>query len=115
MTSSRQDGVEKNVGGDPVTTQEREIARKASGRGQPIEDPDEEVEAQLCPECGGQMCYERHDDVLEYKGQKRTVKTLGWWCSQCGEGILSGKPLLEHERAFLEWKAEVDCVRNEGS
>jgi HTH-type transcriptional regulator / antitoxin MqsA len=69
-----------------------------------------EVRTQPCPECGGVMKYEKHDDVLEYKGQTRTIKTLGWWCSRCGEGILTGEPLLAHEHAFQELKAEVDHV-----
>jgi hypothetical protein len=54
------------------------------------------------------MRYEKREDVLEYKGHRRVNKTLGWWCSRCGEGILAGKPLLAHERAFQELKAEVD-------
>jgi HTH-type transcriptional regulator/antitoxin MqsA len=65
---------------------------------------------QPCPECGGRMVYERHDDVLEYRGRKRTIKTLGWWCTKCGEGILTGEPLVRHEKAYLRLKAEVDGV-----
>jgi len=56
------------------------------------------------------MRYEKRDDVLEYKGHKRVIKTLGWWCTRCGEGILTGKPLLAHEKAFQELKAEVHRV-----
>lgn len=69
-----------------------------------------EVRTQPCPECGGVMRYEKHDDVLEYKGQKRTIKTLGWWCAECGEAILTGEALVAHEQAFQELKAEVDHV-----
>jgi HTH-type transcriptional regulator / antitoxin MqsA len=69
-----------------------------------------EVKTQSCPECGGLMRYEKHDDVLEYKGHKHTIKTLGWWCTKCGEAILSGEPLVRHERAFLQFKADVDGV-----
>lgn len=69
-----------------------------------------EVRTQPCPECGGVMKYEKHDDVLEYKEQTRTIKTLGWWCTKCGEGILTGELLLVHEQAFQEFKAEVDDV-----
>jgi HTH-type transcriptional regulator/antitoxin MqsA len=54
------------------------------------------------------MRYEKRDDGLEYKGHRRVIKTLGWWCSRCGEGILTGKPLLAHEKAFQELKADVD-------
>ncbi len=56
------------------------------------------------------MRYEKHDDVLEYGDRKRTIKTLGWWCTKCGEAILTGVPLVRHERAFLQLKAEVDGV-----
>jgi HTH-type transcriptional regulator/antitoxin MqsA len=68
------------------------------------------VKTQPCLECGGEMRYEKHDDVLTYRDQATTIKTLGWWCSKCGEAILTGEPLVEHERAFLEFKAEVDGV-----
>lgn len=63
-----------------------------------------------CPECGHPMRYEKHDDVLTYKGQSRTIKTLGWWCLHCGEAILSGEPLVAHEKAFQQFKAELDGV-----
>jgi HTH-type transcriptional regulator/antitoxin MqsA len=56
------------------------------------------------------MRYKRGDDVLDYKGTKKKIKTLGLWCESCGEAILTGEPLLAHERAFLELKAEVDDV-----
>jgi HTH-type transcriptional regulator/antitoxin MqsA len=68
------------------------------------------VKTQPCPECGGIMRHEKHDDVLEYKGESRTIKTLGWWCTRCGEAILTGEPLALHEKAFQQLKAEVDQV-----
>jgi HTH-type transcriptional regulator/antitoxin MqsA len=68
------------------------------------------VKTQQCPACGGEMRYEKHDDVLTYRGQTKTIKTLGWWCTSCEEAILTGEPLVEHERAFLELKAKVDGV-----
>jgi HTH-type transcriptional regulator/antitoxin MqsA len=70
----------------------------------------EKTRTQECPECGGTMKYEKHSDVLIYKGHKRTIETLGWWCTQCGEGILTGEPLLAHARAFQQLKSEVDNV-----
>jgi HTH-type transcriptional regulator/antitoxin MqsA len=69
-----------------------------------------QVKTQPCPECGSAMQYEKHDDVLEYLGKRRTIKTLGWWCTRCDEAILTGEPLVRHERAFLELKAVVDGV-----
>lgn len=68
------------------------------------------TKTQACPECGGLMRYEKHDDVLAYGGRKRTIKTLGWWCTKCGEAILTGEALVRHEKAFLQLKAEVDGV-----
>ena len=68
------------------------------------------TKTQPCPECGGKMRYEKHDDVLEHKGQDRIIKTLGWWCTKCGEGILSGDALVAHEKAYRDFKAEVDGV-----
>jgi HTH-type transcriptional regulator/antitoxin MqsA len=65
---------------------------------------------QTCPECGGVMRYEQHDDVLSYRGQKRTIKSWGFWCTSCGEGILTGEALVAHAKAFQEFKAEVDGV-----
>ena len=69
-----------------------------------------DVKTQSCPECGDLMRYEKHDDVLVYKGQSRTIKTLGWWCTKCDEAILTGEPLVAHEKAFQQFKAEVDGV-----
>ncbi len=69
-----------------------------------------EAKTQPCPECGGLMRHEKHEDVLVYKEQSRTIKTLGWWCTKCGEAILTGEPLVAHEKAFQQFKAEVDGV-----
>jgi HTH-type transcriptional regulator / antitoxin MqsA len=68
------------------------------------------IKKQPCPECGGEMRYKKQDDVLEYKGHRRTIKTLGWWCAKCGEGILYGDALVAHEKTFRHFKAEVDGV-----
>ncbi|MGO9832969.1 MAG: YgiT-type zinc finger protein [Polyangiaceae bacterium] len=40
---------------------------------------------QPCPECGGEMRYEKHSDEVTYLGHKRALDTLGWWCSKCGD------------------------------
>lgn len=69
-----------------------------------------EKKTQPCPECGGLMRFEKHADVLSYKDKTKTIKTVGWWCVECGEGILAGEGLASHEKAFLEFKAEVDEV-----
>jgi HTH-type transcriptional regulator / antitoxin MqsA len=65
---------------------------------------------QPCPECGDEMKYEKHADEVTYLGHTQALKTLGWWCSKCGEAILDGAALQARERALLELKAEVDGV-----
>lgn len=70
----------------------------------------QEAKTQACPECGGLMRYEEHNDALEHAGRKRTIKTLGWWCTKCGEAILTGDALVKHERTFLLLKASADGV-----
>jgi HTH-type transcriptional regulator/antitoxin MqsA len=56
------------------------------------------------------MRYETRPDVLTYKGHEKTIDTLAWWCTACDEAILTGEPLVEQEKAYLELKAEVDEV-----
>jgi HTH-type transcriptional regulator/antitoxin MqsA len=60
------------------------------------------------------MLYERRDDTLAYKGQERVTRTLGWWCTNCGEAIFAGKALLARDRAFVQLKAETDQVLGPG-
>jgi len=68
------------------------------------------AKTQACPICGGEMRFEKKDDEIRYKGHKKTVRTLGWWCSKCGEAILTGEPLRNRELAFQKLKARVDGV-----
>jgi HTH-type transcriptional regulator / antitoxin MqsA len=56
------------------------------------------------------MRWEKHDDVLTYQGHTRTIQSLGWWCTDCDEGILTGAALVAHAKAFANLKAEVDGV-----
>jgi YgiT-type zinc finger domain-containing protein len=64
-----------------------------------------------CSECGGCVRLERRPHILSYKGQQRTVETQAWWCTECGEGILSGSALRANESSFQELKASVEAVR----
>ena len=67
-------------------------------------------EKRPCPECGGLMRQEERDDVLTYKGHDKIIRSFGWWCTECGEGILDGAALALSEKAFVELKSEVDEV-----
>jgi YgiT-type zinc finger domain-containing protein len=61
-----------------------------------------------CPECGKPTEFTRKDETIEYKGQQKTISTLGWWCVSCGECVLGGEGLSERAKAFIDFKAEVD-------
>jgi HTH-type transcriptional regulator/antitoxin MqsA len=63
---------------------------------------------QPCPECGGKMTFKTKVEELNYKGYTTKVRTKGWWCASCGEGILDADALKASERAFLDLKAEVE-------
>lgn len=68
------------------------------------------MEEKGCVVCGGGMRWETREEVLSYQGRTKTIQSEGYWCQECGEGLLTGKALLESERAFMELKAEVDGV-----
>jgi HTH-type transcriptional regulator/antitoxin MqsA len=54
------------------------------------------------------MAFKTKAEELEYKGYTTKIRTTGWWCGSCGEGILDAEALKVSERAFLNLKAEVD-------
>ncbi len=65
---------------------------------------------QPCIECRGTMTFKTKADQLEYKGYTTTVRTKGWWCDTCGEGVVAGEALNASEKALMELKAEVDGI-----
>jgi HTH-type transcriptional regulator / antitoxin MqsA len=64
--------------------------------------------SQPCPECGGRMTFKAKTEQLEYKGHTTQIRSEGWWCASCGEGILEAEALKASERAFVDLKAKVD-------
>lgn len=69
-----------------------------------------EANSHRCPACGAAMVYEERPDTVEYRGRKREVPTLGWWCTSCEEATFTGEALVNNERVFQSFKAEVDGV-----
>ena len=65
---------------------------------------------QPCPECGGLMTFKTKTNHLEYKGHTKAIRSKGWWCEACDEGILDGAALRASEVAFMKLKAEVDGI-----
>jgi YgiT-type zinc finger domain-containing protein len=63
-----------------------------------------------CPECGGIMEYRLNcEDVIEYNGYKIITEIEGWWCRDCGEGILTGEHLINREKVFENFKSEMNA------
>ncbi|MCG8555726.1 MAG: type II toxin-antitoxin system MqsA family antitoxin [Proteobacteria bacterium] len=63
---------------------------------------------QPCPSCGGTMKLKTKADRLQCKGHSRSIRTRGWWCDSCDEGILDSQALKANERQFMELRAEVE-------
>jgi HTH-type transcriptional regulator/antitoxin MqsA len=60
------------------------------------------------------MTFKTEASELEYKGHTKTIRTKGWWCDDCDEGILDGEALKASEAAFMALKAEVDGILRPG-
>ena len=71
---------------------------------------EKKLQTQPCPACGCKMRHKARAETISYKGHERKLRTLGWWCPQCEEGVLSGEALMANELAFQELKADVDGV-----
>jgi HTH-type transcriptional regulator / antitoxin MqsA len=46
--------------------------------------------------------------VFTYKGKSITLEQPGLWCDHCEEGILDGADIAKTEKAFDDFKAQVD-------
>ena len=64
----------------------------------------------VCHDCGTKLIREERPVEISYKGQSAMVQQPGWWCPDCGEGVLVGKDLSATEPAFVELKARVDGI-----
>ena len=61
-----------------------------------------------CHDCGTKLIRETRPVEYTYKGQSTMVRQPGWWCPDCGEGVLVGKDVSASEPAFIELKARVE-------
>ncbi len=66
------------------------------------------MNSQTCPECGHPMKRDSRPITLCYKGLSATFDMPGWYCSDCSEGVHSGKDMLEsdHQLNLLKTKKE---------
>jgi len=62
-----------------------------------------------CHACSkGILSQKTKPQVFTYKGRSIKLKQPGLWCDSCDEGILSGEDIAKTEKAFDEFKSEVD-------
>jgi hypothetical protein len=54
------------------------------------------------------MQHDEREDVLVYKGRKRTIRTRVLRCAGCGATAVTGQALAAREKALEAFRAEVD-------
>jgi HTH-type transcriptional regulator/antitoxin MqsA len=62
----------------------------------------------LCPHDGSPLRWDVRPLTLTYKGQSGTIDAPGWYCDECGEGILKGKDLKESDHLLRDLKAQAE-------
>jgi HTH-type transcriptional regulator/antitoxin MqsA len=62
----------------------------------------------VCPETGAPMHRDVRPMTLTYKDESITFDQPGWYCGQCGEGILAGKDLQISDRMLNRLKARYE-------
>jgi len=63
-----------------------------------------------CPECGGRLERGTREKTIHYRGHARTIDQPGWWCAECGEGVIAGADAAVFDRAAAALKAEIENV-----
>jgi HTH-type transcriptional regulator/antitoxin MqsA len=62
-----------------------------------------------CPFCGNGVLEQKTiTETYTYKGHSFEIEQRGEWCSECGEGILSGTDLKATDKQIREFQARVD-------
>ena len=62
-----------------------------------------------CHACSkGILNQKTKSQVYTYKGKSITLKQPGLWCDSCKEGILNGEDIAKTEKAFDEFKSQID-------
>lgn len=62
----------------------------------------------MCPECGLDMKWTKWIKALHYKGYPTCVTLAGFWCFNCGEGVLAEEELKKKEDAYKALKSMID-------
>lgn len=62
-----------------------------------------------CPFCGNKSySHQTKSMTLRYKSHPITVKQPGYWCDECGEGVIGGEDRKETQKELQTLRAEID-------
>lgn len=62
-----------------------------------------------CPFCGKKSYYHQTKSMtLRYKSTPITVKQPGFWCDECGEGVIGGDDRKTTQKELQTLRAEID-------
>lgn len=62
-----------------------------------------------CPFCGTEAYHHQTKPLtLRYKSHSITVKQPGYWCDQCGEGVIGGDDRKATQKALQTFRAKID-------
>lgn len=67
------------------------------------------INAEHCPFCGNKSYYHQTKPMtLRYKSTPITVKQPGFWCDECGEGVIGGDDRKATQKELQALRAEID-------
>lgn len=62
-----------------------------------------------CPFCGNKSYYHQKKSMtLRYKSTSITVKQPGFWCDECGEGVIGGDDRKATQKELQTQRAHID-------
>jgi HTH-type transcriptional regulator/antitoxin MqsA len=64
----------------------------------------------LCHDCGACLQRDIRPMTVRYRGTEATFEQPGWYCPQCGEGVVGGEDLATTRIVRANLKAEVEGV-----
>ncbi|MDR3477953.1 MAG: type II toxin-antitoxin system MqsA family antitoxin [Gammaproteobacteria bacterium] len=62
-----------------------------------------------CPFCGKESYYHQTKSMtLRYKSHPITVEQPGYWCNECGEGVIGGEDRKATQKELQGLRAQID-------
>jgi HTH-type transcriptional regulator/antitoxin MqsA len=67
------------------------------------------IKTEHCPFCGKESYYHQTKPMtLRYKSHPITLKQPGYWCDNCGEGVIGGEDRKATQKELLAFRAKID-------